>query len=200
MAQPVEFFFDFYSPYGYLASLQIDKIAARRHRTVTWRPIMLGVIFKQEGMTPLTDIPLVGPYSLHDFKRSARLINADFSFPRDFPKAALAPSRAYYWLVERDVTTAHMLAQKVYHAIFAEGLDGSDAQVVARLAEPLGVKRDELLKAIQQPKVKERLKQETELAIQRGVCGSPFFFVDDEPFWGNDRLWQVEKWLETGGW
>lgn len=200
MALPIDFYFDFYSPYGYLASLQIDQLAARQHRTVNWRPIMLGAIFKQEGMTPLVDIPLVGPYSRHDFDRSARLIGASFAFPEEFPKAALAPSRAYYWLLERDPTTAHLLAQKVYHAVFAEQRDGSDPAVVAELAEPLGVDRDALLAAIQRPEIKERLKQETELAIRRGVCGSPFFFVDDEPFWGNDRLWQVEKWLETGGW
>jgi len=200
MAQPIDFYFDFYSPYGYLASVQIDQLAARHHRTVNWRPMMLGAIFKQEGLAPLVDIPLVGPYSRHDFQRSARLINAAFVFPGEFPKAALAPSRAYYWLLERDPTTAHLLAQRVYHAIFAEDLDGSDPNLVARLAEPLGVKREELLEAIQQPAIKERLKHETEAAIARGVCGSPFFFVDDEPFWGNDRLWQVEKWLETGGW
>lgn len=200
MQQPIDFYFDFYSPYGYLASLEIDKLAARHHRTVNWRPIMLGAIFKQEGMTVLVDIPLIGPYSRHDFDRSARLIGAPFTFPKEFPKAGLAPSRAYYWLQEHDPTTAHLLAQKVYHAVFAEQRDGSDPELVAELAEPLGVKRDELLAAIQQPEVKERLKHETEQAIERGVCGSPFFFVDGEPFWGNDRLGQVEKWLETGGW
>lgn len=200
MAQPIDFYFDFYSPYGYLASLQVDRVAARHHRTVNWYPIMIGAVFKVEGMTPLTDIPLVGPYSLHDFSRCARMIDADFEFPKEFPKAALAPSRAYYWLFQRDPTTAHLLAQKVYHAIFAEQADGSDPELVAKLAEPLGVNRDELLEAIQQPEIKQQVKQETERAIGRGVCGSPFFFVDDEPFWGNDRLWQIDKWLETGGW
>lgn len=200
MARPLDFYFDFYSPYGYLASLQIDTLAARQHRSVNWRPIMLGAIFQQEGLAPLTEIPLLGPYSLHDFQRSARLIKADFSFPKAFPKAALAPSRAYYWLLDHDPTTAHLLARKVFHAVFAEQRDGSDPQLVAELAEPLGVNRAELLAAIQQPAIKDRLKQETEAAIRRGVCGSPFVFVDDEPFWGNDRLWQVEKWLGTGGW
>ncbi len=200
MSQPIDFYFDFYSPYGYLASLQVDKIAARHHRTVNWIPFMLGAVFKVEDMTPLTDIPLVGPYSMHDFNRSARLIDADFVFPNEFPKAALAPSRAYYWLFDRDPTAAHMLAQKVYHAVFAEQRDGSDPQLVAELAQPLGVDGEELLAAVQEPDVKQRLKDETERAIERGVCGSPFFFVDDEPFWGNDRLWQIDKWLETGGW
>ncbi len=200
MAAPVEFYFDFYSPYGYLASLQIDALAARHGRSVAWRPIMLGPIFAKASLAPLTEIPLLGPYSQHDFERSARLIGAPFSFPEGFPKAALAPSRAFYWLHDHDPTVAHLLAQKVYHAVFVEQRDGSDASVVAELAAPLGVDGDALLEAIQQPAVKDRLKQETAAAMERGVCGSPFFFVDGEPFWGNDRLWQVEKWLETGGW
>ena len=56
------------------------------------------------------------------------------------------------------------------------------------------------LNAIKQPEVKERLRAETSAALERGVFGSPFFYVDDEPFWGNDRLDQVDRWLESGGW
>ncbi|ROR32434.1 2-hydroxychromene-2-carboxylate isomerase [Inmirania thermothiophila] len=200
MAAPVEFWFDFYSPYGYLASLQIDEIAARHGRATVWRPFLLGPIFQRQGLAPLVEIPLLGDYARHDFARSARLIGAPFRLPSAFPKAGLAPARAFYWLAERDEAKARALARAVFRAVFVEDRDGADPAVVAELAAPLGIERDELLAAVARPEIKERVKAATAEAMARGVCGSPFFFVDGEPFWGNDRLWQVERWLETGGW
>jgi 2-hydroxychromene-2-carboxylate isomerase len=62
------------------------------------------------------------------------------------------------------------------------------------------VDRDALLAAVQDPAIKERLKRETSEAMERGVFGSPFIFVDGEGFWGSDRLWMVKRWLKSGGW
>lgn len=200
MPEPIDFYFDFYSPYGYLASLQIDQLAARFGREVRWCPFMLGAVFKVEGLAPLVDIPLVGEYARNDFARSARLLGAPFVLPEGFPKAALAPSRAYYWITDRDAGAARRFAKRVYPAVFAEGRDVTEPAVTADLAAQVGIDGDELSAALQEPAVKDRLKQETAHAIERGVCGSPFIFVDGEPFWGNDRLWQVEKWLQTSGW
>ncbi|MCW8891399.1 MAG: 2-hydroxychromene-2-carboxylate isomerase [Sedimenticola sp.] len=200
MAAPLEFYFDFYSPYGYLASSRIDELAARHGREVVWRPFLVGATFTVTGARPLVDIPLLGDYSLHDMKRCARLQGVPFQLPVEFPKAALAPSRAFYWLADAQPEQAKRLAKAVYNATFAEGLDGSDPQQVANLGATLGIDSNELLDAIQRPEVKEKLKHETATAVSRGVFGSPTFFVDGEPFWGNDRLEQVDRWLETGGW
>lgn len=200
MAAPLEFYFDFFSPYGYLTSSRIDELAAKHGREVIWRPFLVGATFAVTGARPLVDIPLLGDYSLHDMKRCARLQGVPFQLPAEFPKAALAPSRAFYWLVDEQPEKAKRLAKAVYHATFGDGQDGSDPQLVAELATPLGIDADELLEAIQRPEVKARLKQETETAVTRGVFGSPTLFVDGEPFWGNDRLEQVDRWLETGGW
>jgi 2-hydroxychromene-2-carboxylate isomerase len=200
MAAPLEFYFDFYSPYGYLASTRIDELAKNHGRAVIWRPFLVGATFALTGTRPLLDIPLLGDYSLHDMRRCARDQRVPFQLPENFPKAALAPSRAFYWLVDEQPETAKALARAVYHATFGEGRDGTDAHLVAELAVPLGVDREALLAAIQSPEVKARLKQETETAIERGVFGSPYIFVDDEPFWGNDRLEQIDRWLATGGW
>ncbi|MBI4741684.1 MAG: DsbA family protein, partial [Betaproteobacteria bacterium] len=72
MSEPLDFTFDFSSPYGYLASEKIDALAGKYGRKVRWHPILLGVVFKATGATPLTQAPLKGEYSLHDFSRSAR--------------------------------------------------------------------------------------------------------------------------------
>ena len=73
-------------------------------------------------------------------------------------------------------------------------------EAVAEVGATLGIAPDELVAAVQSPAVKVRLKEETDRSIERGVFGSPFFFIDGEPFWGADRLNQVERWLRTGGW
>src|SRR4029450_10766337 len=102
MANPIDFYFDFSSPYGYFASTKIDELAARHGRIVTWRPILLGAVFKITGEQPLSTVALKGRYAAHDLSRSARLIKVPFKLPTKFPIASTAPSRAFYWLNDKD--------------------------------------------------------------------------------------------------
>jgi 2-hydroxychromene-2-carboxylate isomerase len=200
MPDPIEFYFDFSSPYGYLASTRIDALAEKHGRSVTWRPFLLGVAFKATGQQPLVEQPLRGPYHRRDFARSARLLGVRFQLPEPFPFPSLAACRAFYWLAERDPVQAKALARAVYHASFGLGRDMRAAEAVAEVAHPLGIERAALLAAVNDPGVKDRLRNETEAALARGVFGSPFIIIDGEPFWGHDRLEQVDRWLATGGW
>jgi 2-hydroxychromene-2-carboxylate isomerase len=200
MPNPIEFYFDFSSPYGYLASTRIDALAEKHSRAVTWRPFLLGVAFKATGQAPLVEQPLRGPYHERDFARSARLLGVRFQLPQPFPFPSLAACRAFYWLADREEAQAKALARAVYHAAFGLGSDMRAAEAVAAVAQPLGIDRTALLAAVNDPAVKERLRSETEAALARGVFGSPFIIVDGEPFWGNDRLSEVREWLQTGGW
>ncbi len=201
MADPIEFYFDFASPYAYLGAQGVDAVAAKHGRTVDWRPFMLGQAFKTEGTQPLTQYPAKGRYSEHDFARTARRMGVKFALPDGFPHATLAAARAFYWLNDIDPSKAHDLAKALFSAYFADGRNTGDPDVVADIAAAtVGVDRDELLAAIQQPEIKAKLKEVTEEALARGVFGAPFYFVDGEPFWGSDRLAQVDEWLATGGW
>jgi len=200
MANPIDFYFDFSSPYGYFASAKIDDLAAKHGRDVTWRPILLGAVFKITGGQPLPTIPLKGSYSAHDLQRSARLFKMSFKMPTKFPIGSTAPARAFYWLNDRDPAAARKLALALFHAYFAEDRDISNPEVTGNVAARLGVDKVELAQALNEPAVKERLRSEVAAAIERGVFGSPYFIIDGEPFWGSDRLEQVDRWLETGGW
>ena len=201
MADPIEFYFDFSSPYGYFASERIDALAARYGRDVAWRPYLMGVAMKVTGSTPLTSRPMINAYSRHDMERSARLLEVPFAFPEPFPIATVAACRAVYWMGgHAGADAAKPLAQALYRAYFADGRNISDPGTVADVAADHGADRDALLAGIGEPVVKERLKEVTNGAVERGVFGSPFFIVDGEPFWGHDRMAQVERWLETGGW
>jgi 2-hydroxychromene-2-carboxylate isomerase len=195
MKHPIDFYFDFSSPYGYLASAKIDEIAARHGRTVTWRPILLGAVFKITGQQPLPTIPLKGSYTKHDLARTARLMGVPFRMPTKFPVAGQAPSRAFYWTHDRDAAAARRLAQALFRAYFVEDRDISSPEVTANVAAKQGLNRDEVVQALNDAAVKERLKTEVDAAIERGVFGSPYIVVDGEPFWGADRLDQVERWL-----
>jgi len=196
---PIDFFFDFSSPYGYLGAEKIDDIAARHGRVVEWHPILLGVVFRATGGAPLTEIPIKGDYSKHDFARSARFLGVPFKFPSRFPLATHNAARAFLWLTDRDKMLAKNFARAVYRAYFAEDTDIANTDNLLGIAGSMGVDRPSLQQAMADPAVKERLRAENDAALARGVFGSPFFFVDGEPFWGSDRLPQIERWLETGG-
>jgi 2-hydroxychromene-2-carboxylate isomerase len=200
VSRTIDFYFEFASPYGYLASTQIDQLAARHGRATVWHPIMLGAAFKETGAKPLMHTPLKGPYLLHDVPRFARLLGVPFTVPPVMPANSLAASRACLWLEADDPALAVRLAKAVFEVHWGEGRDIGAPEQVAEIAAPLGIERAALLAAIADPAIKERLKEATAAAIGRGVFGSPFIFVDGEAFWGADRLDQVEAWLARGGW
>ena len=200
MSNPIDFYFDYSSPYGYIAALKIDELAAKYGRSVSWKPILLGAVFKVTGAQPLPTLPLKGDYAKRDIARSARFHGIAFNYPSKFPIATQAPARASYWMNDRDLVMARKLAQTLYRAYFVDDRDISSPEVTADVAATLGLKRDEVLAAINDPAVKERLKNEVDAAIKRGVFGSPYIVIDGEPFWGIDRFDQIERWLKTGGW
>ena len=200
MGAPIDFYFDFSSPYGFLAAQKIEALAEKHGRAVDWHPMLLGVVFKETGAAPLTMVPLKGDYSRRDFERSARYHGiAGFRMPPKFPIASQAPARIVLWAKTRDPALAVRVLKALYRAFFTEGLDISDADVAASVAAREGLDAAEARAAVDDPAMKDALKREVEQAIARGVFGSPFVFVDGEPFWGLDRFDQIERWLVTGG-
>ena len=193
MKAPIEFYFDFSSPYGYLAANKIEPLAAKYGRAVTWRPMLLGVAFKATGSVPLPSIPLKGDYAKRDFLRSARFHDVPFRLPEPFPVSTVAPCRAFYSLQhEKDRVK---LAKALYRAYFLDNINISEPENVLKVAASLGLKPD-----LNDQAVKDKTRAEVDAALAKGVFGSPYIVVDGEPFWGSDRLDQVERWLKTGGW
>jgi len=200
MAAPIDFYFDFSSPYGYMAAQRIDALAARHGRTVDWHPMLLGVAFKQTGAMPLTEVPLKGEYSKRDFDRTARYHGIQgFRMPSRFPIPSQAPGRLVTWLKTAEPARAVPVAKALYHAYFVADRDISAPDVAADVAVEAGLPRDAARAAMDEPAVKDAFRREVETALARGVFGSPFVFVDGEPFWGFDRFEQIDRWLATGG-
>lgn len=197
---PIEFYFDFSSPYGYFGSTQIDELAAKHDREVDWRPYLVGTAMKQTGHQPLFHTPMFHDYVVTDVPRFARLLGVPFQLPDSFPLVASAASRGYYWIRERDTALAKQFARRTYHAFFSEGRDISRTDELQRVATDCGVDGEELVAATQDQRIKDVFKEKNNEALEKGVFGSPFVIVDGQPFWGADRFYQVERWLETGGW
>lgn len=200
MAAPIDFYFDFSSPYGYFASTLIDPLAAKYGREVVWRPFLLGAAMKVTGGAPLPSVPLKGDYARRDFARSAKFYGVDYRLPSVFPIASQAPARAFYWLNRSDPQRAKALVGALYRAYFVDDVNISNPEDTVRVCAGFGLDADAVRAALNDASVKDLLKAETEKAVARGAFGSPFIIIDDEAFWGADRLQQIEKWLASGGW
>jgi len=201
MSGSIDFYFDFSSPYGFIGSEKIEALAARHGRSVDWHPVLLGVVFKQTGSLPLTEVPLKGDYSKRDFARSARFHGiANFRMPSVFPISTQAPARIVVWLKRTSPGLAAGAVHALYRAFFVDDIDISNPDRAAAIAGQCGVDAAAARAVIDDPAIKDALRLENDKAIAAGVFGSPFVIVDGEPFWGVDRFEQVERWLATGGW
>jgi 2-hydroxychromene-2-carboxylate isomerase len=175
-------------------------LAAKHGRSVHWRPVLLGAVFKVTSQQPLTFIPVKSDYAKRDFARSARAYGIAFQLPSKFPVATVAPARAFYWIQDRDAALAKRYALAVYEAYFVEAREVSSPEVAIDVAAAHGIDKSELSAALNDAEIKDRVRREVDNAVARGVFGSPYIIVDGEPFWGFDRLDQVDRWLATGGW
>jgi 2-hydroxychromene-2-carboxylate isomerase len=189
----LEFFYDFTSPYRYLASTQVEAVAARAGAAVRWRPFLLGGVFKATGNRAPLETPAKGRHMLVDLQRWARRLGVPLRFPGTFPiptvlalRCALA-AEAHGRLVP--------FSQAVFRAAWADGQDVSSPEVLAGLADAVGLDGAALVAAA--PGFKEALVRNTAEAVERGAFGAPTFFVGQDLFVGNDRLDFVEAALRA---
>lgn len=198
---PIDFYFEFGSPYGYFAAFEIEAIAKDAGREVIWHPFMLGPAFKVTGALPLRHVPLKGPYCLKDWERISTYTGTPWQLPENFPAPILAASRGFYWLQDQaGPEKAIEFAKAAYKAYFADGRAMWTNEETAKVAQECGIDHDAFLQAVQDPDVKKKLFEAGDLAMEKGVFGSPFFVVEGEPFWGWDRLPMLKDWLKDGGW
>lgn len=190
---PIEFWFDFGSPYGYFMAERIDALAAAHGRTVRWRPMLLFAVLRQLDMpAPLAHVAK-RDYMLLDFERSARHLGVPYRHPSRFPLATPLPGRMFHVLAERDELAAAAFARAALRSAFQGDQPLDDAGFVGALAariDPRGA--DTLLLAAQGDAARAALAQGIDDAVGKHVFGSPFVLIDGEPFFGADRMPQIE--------
>ncbi len=194
----IDFHFDFSSPYSYIASEWIGALAARHGRRVRWHAILLGATFQVTELKSPVSYPLKREYVLRDFARSARFAGVPLVLPEPFPISTQNAARVFWWLNEQDTERAIGWAHHALRACFTRGVNLSDVGALKELAAQFGLQADAAEAVWNDPLWKSRLKQANDTAIAAGVFGAPYFVIDGEPFWGNDRRAQMERWLEKG--
>ena len=198
MNKPIEFFFDFISPFGWFAAERIGGIARAHGRNVAWKPLLLGVTVKRAmGLPAVLQTPLKGPYLLHDAERCARFYGLPWRPPTPISFSSVAADRAVIWAGAQPDLDVEALVLGLYRHAWAEAGDISTPEAVADAAESVGFDRGRLRAGIERPETKAGLRSSVADAVARGFFGSPFIVVDGEPFWGADRLSMVERWLES---
>jgi len=192
--QPIDFYFDFASPYGYFMSEKIDVLAAKHGRTVIWRPILLFAALRSLGLPPPFEHPVKLEYITADFARSAKFLNVDYSLPPAFPALTQHAARGFYLLHGKAPEAAVPFAHAVLRGYFRDGRDISNIDVIAQMVgdqtASLGSSADvcDLLKG---GEAKAMLQAAITDAVEKKVFGSPFVVIDGEGFFGVDRLPQL---------
>lgn len=202
----VAFWFDFSSPYSYVASEWIEALAARHGRAVSWRAMLLGVTFQAAELRSPVSHPLKREYSARDFARSARFEGVPLAFPRKFPQPTQNAARVFWWLHDGDAAMpgdperAAAWAHAGLRALFARDgeTDLADPAQLRALVVEFGLDPAAAEAAWNDPRWKDRLKAACSEAVALEIFGAPTVVVDGEPFWGNDRKPQIERWLASG--
>jgi 2-hydroxychromene-2-carboxylate isomerase len=194
----LEFFFDYGSPYSYLASTQVEALAQRTGATLRWRPFLLGAVFKATGNAPPAGNLYKARYLYKDLQDWAKHYGLPpLVIPEGFPNDSLKADRLGLLAEEQGRLVAFTHA--VYRLAFVEGRDIGSEQVLGEALAAAGMDPAASFARASSQELKDRLRQNTEEAIERGAYGSPVFFVGDELFFGNDRLHFVEAALKASG-
>jgi 2-hydroxychromene-2-carboxylate isomerase len=194
--KPIDFYFDFASPYGYFMSEKIDALAAQHGRTVTWRPILLFAALRALGLPAPFGHPVKLEYITADFARSAKFLGVDYSLPPGFPALTQHAARAFYLLNSKAPNAAIAFAQAVLRGYFRDGRDISGIDVVAQMVceqtTSMGSAAD-VSNLLRTDEAKALLQDAITAAVEKKVFGSPFVMIDGEPFFGVDRLPQIAQ-------
>ncbi|MCU1752393.1 2-hydroxychromene-2-carboxylate isomerase [Pseudomonas sp. 6D_7.1_Bac1] len=188
MSKRVEFFFDLGSPATYLAYTQLPKICEQSGSQLIYQPMLLGGVFKATGNASPAEIPAKGHYMFLDLDRYAKRYGVPFRLNPHFPINTLLLMRAVTGMQLRHPARFVDFIDCLFRALWVDGRNLNDPATVAAVLAEHGFDPNEVLALTADEEVKAALKDKTEQAIQRGVFGAPSMFVDNQMFFGQDRL------------
>jgi 2-hydroxychromene-2-carboxylate isomerase len=192
MPAPIRFYFDFASPYAWFALPGITRLAVAHGRDIDFKPVLMWAILKEQGIAPPANSSAKWSYLLADMVRSADFYGVPYRHPRQLPLSSHRAARLYYAIEHADPGRARRFGESVLSAFFVEERDISDRDVLVELAGRHGLSSDTSREAMEGGYGRSRLAAAVVEAVADGVCGSPFFILDGEPFFGADRLPQIE--------
>jgi 2-hydroxychromene-2-carboxylate isomerase len=192
----IEFYFDFASPFAWLIADGLTELAARHGREVTWRPVLLFAVFKALGLPAPMEVDARRRYLLRDMQRSASVYGVPYRHPSSFPAVSPLPARMFYAIDSLDTELAKRFARATLEAHYVRDRDITKPQVLTDVAGALGLAAATITMAAAGDAAKARLREVVNAATANGMIGSPFVLIDNEPFFGADRLPHMDWWLQ----
>ena len=195
MIKSFDFFFDFISPYSYLAHKQIREIEKQNKITINYKPMLLSGLHNLAGITAPAFVPEKMKYMIRDCKMVAEKFNIEFKFNSNFPINSLAMMRGLIFAKQKRESNTYI--DIFYDAYWKDGLDLADEKIFISILKKINIDFFEFKIAISEQKIKDRLKFNTDEAYKKGIFGAPSFIVNNKLFWGQDRLEYALKEFEN---
>ena len=186
MIKPLDFYFDFISPYSFLAHKQIYKIEKKDSIKIRYKPILLGGLHNLHEIKAPAFIPAKAKHMIRDCKLIAEKKKIKFKFNSYFPIRSLNLMRGV--LVADEDNFKSYYIDSIFNAIWQDGLNLNDENIVQKILKNLNVNPKTFLLRSASSSIKDSLKKRTNDAYEKGIFGAPSFVANNKIFWGQDRI------------
>ena len=195
MTKSIEFYFDFVSPYSFLAHKKIRKIENNENIKFIYKPILLGGLHNLIGITAPAFINPKAKFMIRDCKMVAKKFNIKFTFNALFPINSLNLMRGFL-SINSDKKNTYV--DNFFDAYWQDGLNLNEEKIIISLLKKCKINKDDFRRKIKDPKIKNKLKKLTHEAFKKDIFGAPTFVVNKKIFWGQDRLeYAIEEYKES---
>ena len=186
MIKSFDFYFDFVSPYSFLAHKEISKIEKRNSIKIKYKPILLGGLHNLHGIKAPAFIPAKAKHMIRDCKLIAEKNKIKFKFNSYFPIRSLNLMRGVF-VAEEDNYKSYYI-DSIYNAIWQDGLNLNDENIFQKILKNLNINPKTFLLRLASSSIKDSLKKKTSEAYEKGIFGAPSFVINNKIFWGQDRI------------
>ena len=186
MSKPIDFYFDFVSPYTFISFQQIKSIKFKQDFKFKFKPILLGGLHNLHKITAPAFIPAKAKFMIRDCKMVCEKYKISFKFNSYFPIKTIDLMRGVLIAEEDGIENNYI--DKIFEAMWVSGLNLNDQQVVDKLLKNLGINPKTFSLRLSNQNLKDKLKERTQEAYVKGVFGAPTFVANNKVFWGQDRL------------
>ena len=182
MTKEIDFYFDFISPYSYLAHQKIKFI---KNVNFNYKPVLIGGLHNLQGITAPAFIKTKLKHMISDCDLIAKKDKSNFIWNSNFPINSLNIMRGYLFI---NVENRDLYLNVMFDAYWKDNLNISNKEIIKTLIKKCKINSNDFFDGIKVPKIKDKLKDVTQEAHDKGIFGAPTFVVNNKIFWGQDRL------------
>jgi len=186
MIKSFDFYFDFVSPYSFLAHKQIRKIEKKEDIKIRYKPILVGGLHNLHGIKAPAFIPAKAKHMIRDCKLIAAKNGVKFKFNSYFPIRSLNLMRGVFVAEEDNIKSYYI--DSIFNTIWQDGLNMNDQVIIEKVLKNLNVNPKTFILRSTSSLIKDSLRKKTNDAYEKGIFGAPTFVVNNKIFWGQDRI------------